>query len=231
MNILAIDTVTSALGLCLKTEDSLLRITFNNNFKHAETLAPWIKNLCSEAGISPKNLNLIIVSKGPGSFTGIRIGMATAKGLVLGSGCHVKGVPTLDAMAWGKRYFNGLIIPVIDAKKKRVYSAFYKNNKKITEDLDISPVDLIEKVKDIKPKENILITGPYAQKLYETIENKENIYLDSDHSLINPYSLLEKGLEIYKNTGSDGDDLEPVYIRKSEAEIARGRKQIETKTS
>jgi tRNA threonylcarbamoyladenosine biosynthesis protein TsaB len=123
LNIIAIDTSTETLGICLKTDKIIIRISQRANFKHAETLAPWIEKLCIEAEIRPKDFNLIVISIGPGSFTGLRIGIATAKGLAAGAECPVTGVSGLDASAWTHKYFSGTVIPVINAKKNRIYSA------------------------------------------------------------------------------------------------------------
>jgi tRNA threonylcarbamoyladenosine biosynthesis protein TsaB len=218
LNIIAIDTSTETLGICLKTEDVLLRISHKANFKHAETIAPWIKKICGESEIKPNDLNLVIVSIGPGSFTGLRIGIATAKGLAMGASCRIVGVPTLDAAAWTHKYYNGTVIPVINAKKNRLYSALYQNGKRISEYLDISGKELLKKTKNLG---NVLLTGPYAGDLYKEVQNPENnpnIYIDPDFSLINSYSLLQKGIILYNNNDLS-EEVMPLYLRKSEAEL------------
>lgn len=220
MNIIAIDTSTETLGICLKTENTLLRTSHKVNFKHAEILAPWIKIICSKAEIKPGELNLVIVSSGPGSFTGLRIGIATAKGLADGANCPLIGVPTLDAAAWAHKHFSGTVIPVINAKKNRLYAALYENNERISDYLDISSKDLIKKMEKSK---KILITGPFAGELYkesEKIINRHNIYLDPDFSLINSYSLLQNGITLYNNNNYPCKDVIPLYLRKSEAELS-----------
>ena len=220
MNIIAIDTSTESLGLCLKTETMLLRISHKANFKHAEALAPWIEKLCIEASIKPGEINLVIVSIGPGSFTGLRIGLATAKGLAVGAACPITGVPTLDAIAWPHKHFAGTVIPVINAKKNRLYAALYQNDRRVSDYLDISTEELFEKIKNLN---DILITGPYAEEFYKTIHKRlknTNIFVDPDFSLINSYSLLQKGAILYNGSGIQNKDIFPLYLRKSEAELS-----------
>ncbi len=220
MNIIAIDTSTESLGLCLKTETMLLRISQKANFKHAEALAPWIEKLCIEASIKPGEINLVIVSIGPGSFTGLRIGLATAKGLAMGAACPITGVPTLDAIAWSHKHFGGSVIPIINAKKNRLYAALYQNNKRVSDYLDISTEELFEKLRNLN---DILITGPYGEEFYKTIHKRlknTNIFVDPDFSLINSYSLLQKGAILYTEGGIKSMDIFPLYLRKSEAELS-----------
>jgi len=220
MNIIAIDTSTETLGICLKADDIILRISHKANFKHAEALAPWVEKLCTEADIKPGQLSLIIASIGPGSFTGLRIGLATAKGLAMGAACPITGVPTLDAIAWTHNYFKGTVIPVINAKKNRLYSAFYQNDQRISEYLDISAEDLALKTKNLS---DLLITGPYADEFYTVLKKRlktSNIFLDPDFSLINTYSLLQKGVILYNKSGMKNEDVFPLYLRKSEAELS-----------
>ena len=126
MNCLALDTSAEALGICLKTDRDLLNFSQIRGYRHAATLVPWISRFCREAEFSPDKLDVVVVAMGPGSFTGLRIGMATAKGLAAGADCPLVGVPSLDVYGWGLRNAPGLVLPVVDAKKNRLYAAFYK---------------------------------------------------------------------------------------------------------
>ena len=112
------------MGICLKTDTDLVSFSQIRGYRHAVTLVPWISQICRETDFSPDKLDVVIVGTGPGSFTGLRIGMASAKGLAAGAGCPLVGVPTLDAFAWGLRNAAGLVLPVIDARKNRLYAAF-----------------------------------------------------------------------------------------------------------
>ena len=91
-------------------------------------------------------LDLIVCSKGPGSFTGLRIGMSTAKGLSMGSGVPLVTIGTMEMMAYGLDFFDGIVVPVIDARKKRYYTAFFNNKQRITENFDLTPFEILTKI-------------------------------------------------------------------------------------
>ncbi len=223
MNTLAIDTAVESLGLCLQTENASINLSLKIGFKHARLLVPWIERLCSEANIQTTAIDLLVVSIGPGSFTGLRIGLATAKGLAMGAGCALVGVPTLDTWAWGLRYFDGIVVPCIDAKKRRSYAAFYRNGEKISDYLDLSPENLAADICSYRKKETpIIVTGPFAPFLIEKMKKgAEQLLplLDPGHAMLNPAFLLEKGKLIFDREGDHGHNLTPLYLRKSEAEI------------
>ena len=120
MNILSIDTSGEILHLGLKSGETFLENTRDMGLKHAETLTPLIRSLMEEIDLSPKALDLVVCSQGPGSFTGLRIGLATAKGISEGAGCPLVSIPTLVALAEPWRDFEGIVMPVIDAKKTAV---------------------------------------------------------------------------------------------------------------
>jgi len=224
-NILAIDTATESLGICLQSgEKRILNLTLKIGFQHSVFLVPWIHKLIDQSGIGLSQLDLLICSIGPGSFTGLRIGLSTAKGIAQGADCPVVGVPTLNAIAAGFTHYRGIIVPVIDARKNRFYSAIYEGSERITEYLDISQQDLINRCLDF---ESVHLTGPAANIIAEAMEKqslKDAFALDPGYAMINPYFLLKAGIKKYfLDKKGNPDSMGPFYIRKSEAEI----KQIE----
>lgn len=226
MNIIALETATEALGICLKTDKALLNVALNIGYKHGETLTPWISQLCQTARIKPHQLELVIAGIGPGSFTGLRIGLATAKGLALGAACPLVGVPTLDGLTWGLRFFKGLVIPLMDAKKNRFYTCFYEEGKKIGDYLDLSVSELAAK---IPAEKNVLITGPAGGQIFQELQKSNpdlgsRLNLDPNYAVLNPYVLLEKGLILFNEQGGAADTLAPIYLRKSEAEQSLAEK-------
>jgi tRNA threonylcarbamoyladenosine biosynthesis protein TsaB len=225
--VLALDCATEILGLCLKTNSATLSFSKKAGFMHAESLAPWIERLCRDAGIKPAEIELVVAGTGPGSFTGLRIALATAKGLALGASCSVVGVSTLDAQGWKFRNFHCAVVPVIDARKKRLYSAVYREGKRLTEYLDISEQELIAKLSALsEPQSGFLITGPYANRLCERLAQSDAqipFTLDPEYCMIDPCCLLELGTELFKSDGDRADTLTPLYLRKSEAEIKQDR--------
>ena len=157
MNILALDASTSILSVSLQIGKRLFQSSISDGLKHSENLMPLIDSLLKSAGLKPSELDLLAVPAGPGSFTGLRIALSTAKGIASGSGASLVTVPTLDAYSQGYDFFDGPVIPVIDARKKRIYCSIYIKGEKIDNDLDISPEKLLEKLTEYK---KILITGP-----------------------------------------------------------------------
>lgn len=215
MNILAIDTATEAMGIALRRANGqTLSLSVTRGYQHATGLLPWIEQILEKGEVPVKELDLIACSIGPGSFTGLRIGLSTAKGLASGTGCPIVGIDTLEAMAYPYRFFTGLIVPVIDAKKKRFYSAFFSEGERITKDMDISADDL---KKQLCSHDNVLLTGPGADKIYNP---EEHFMLDPRHNLASPVGLIELGKKKFEKSDSDGDALSPIYLRKSEAEIS-----------
>ncbi len=100
--------------------------TLNVQRTHSERLMPALVTVVKDAGLAPRDLELITVTTGPGSFTGLRIGIATAKGLSYALGCALVGVPTLDALAYGACQPSGLVVPALDARRREVYAAVYR---------------------------------------------------------------------------------------------------------
>ena len=126
MYILAIDSATPVAGVALIHDKKLIREDFVNFKKtHSETLMPMADKVLHDCEIEIKDLAAIAVTIGPGSFTGLRIGLAAAKGLSLASAKPLIGISTLDVLAHNLAYTNGLVCPLLDARKQEVYTAFY----------------------------------------------------------------------------------------------------------
>ncbi|MCL2294747.1 MAG: tRNA (adenosine(37)-N6)-threonylcarbamoyltransferase complex dimerization subunit type 1 TsaB [Spirochaetes bacterium] len=220
MNILAFDTSTENLGIALKTGNNVYTIALNESLKHSEKLLPFAETLLQAAGIKAENINLVVCSKGPGSFTGLRIGMATAKGIAFALSIPLVSVPTLDFLAFSLSIFDGAVIPVIDAKRKRYYSAIYEKGIKKTDYLDAEYKELIELANKYQ---KTLLTGPYAEKLYnEILSNKDmakdNLFLDPCAKESKVTVCLEVGADMHSKGVKDNDLTGPIYIRKSDAE-------------
>lgn len=217
MNILGIDCSSSIMSVSLKWENRLFETAVHDGFKHSENLMLQIDQLFNLCRADRKMLDLISVAAGPGSFTGLRIAMAAAKGMSLGTGADIVSVSTLDIYSMNHERFEGIVVPVLDAKKKQVYAALYKNNNKISEELDISPDILLEK---LKPFEKILFTGPDAQIFEKYAENDTKIIIDDNFSSLTGTLLITAGEKKLENVGPDTHGSGPIYIRKSEAEIS-----------
>lgn len=228
MNILAIDTSTALLGIGLKTGESYYEINQDVGLHHTENLLTEIDTLLHKARLEYRNIDLLVVSKGPGSFTGLRIGMAAAKGISFGTGAPLISVPSLDICARGKAYFDGTVCPVIDARKQRVYTALYRGGRRESDYLDISPRELLQKCIQ---KGQVLLTGSFAADLLDMWGvTDDSVLLDPQYGRPLTWELLKYGTELYAEQGPDSPDEGPLYIRPSEAEMSlKNKKDLEGK--
>ena len=129
MIILSIDSSSKVATAALLNNDEVLgEYVLNNKREHSVLLMPMIENLLKDCNLTINDVDGYVVSKGPGSFTGLRIGMATIKGLSFGSSKPYISISTLDALAYSSINFNGLICPIMDALRENVYTGLYKNN-------------------------------------------------------------------------------------------------------
>ncbi|MDC7228027.1 MAG: tRNA (adenosine(37)-N6)-threonylcarbamoyltransferase complex dimerization subunit type 1 TsaB [Spirochaetales bacterium] len=218
MNILAFDTAGNFLSTGLSTGKAFFEENRFAGLKHSEYLLPSVNRLMDNAEIDFSDLDLIVCSRGPGSFTGLRIGMSTAKGLSTGSDTPVVSVNNLDALAYNFSFFNGAVIPVIDARKQRFYTAVYQKGERISEYLDISA----EEVSDIASGyKQVLFTGSGSEILRERLGTPASTFnwFKTDYGL-SPV-LVNLGRIIYETDGPDPDDQGPFYIRLSDAELLK----------
>lgn len=214
MSILAIDTATEVLSVGLATKAGFFETSVIAGLRHSEYLLPSIAHLVGLAAVG-RSFELVVCMRGPGSFTGLRIGMASAKGFAAGSQCPLVAVPTLDVLADGLEYFAGTVVPVIDARKKRVYTALYRAGTKVSTDLDIAPSDLVERLPADSP---VLFTGPGAPLLEEMLKAHPKWHLDPRRNVSRAASLVRLGKLRFEEHGPDPADLGPTYLRKSQAE-------------
>ena len=225
MNILALDSSSQALSVALGTEYGVWHTEIDAGAGHSELLMECIDGLCKLAGLSPKDLNMVSCMKGPGSFTGLRIGFSTAKGLALALGIPLIAVPTLDCLAHSFSTWPEIVLSAIDAKQGCFFAAFYREGNRLTDYFDASPVALArEVVKVVSPGEPIILTGSGAQLLYSGLGPyipAENFSFDKIK--IDPEFMRGRAKDLLKmvKTGmykEDDIDSGPVYLRKSDAE-------------
>ncbi len=227
MNCLAMDTATETLALCLRTRGETRTILIRAGLKHSERLMPAVAGLLEQAKIDAGDLDLVVCSTGPGSFTGIRIGLATAKGLVFAMGsrgtpCVLIGVSTLDALAYRYRLFSGAVVAVNPSLRKNHYAAVYREGNREGAYLETSIPDLAA---DLEPFPDLLLTGGSAAALYHELGGRRSsarVVIDASGQSTDPAGLLDRGVaafERYRERGEPPQDPAPLYLRKSEAEI------------
>ncbi len=125
MRILAVDTSQELLHITLQTHEIYESITISGAVRHAEALVPSLVEILGKNHLGFTELDLLVCTRGPGSFTGLRIAMSALKGIALATSVPLVSVPTLDVLREPVKYFDGAVMPVIDAKKKRWYTALY----------------------------------------------------------------------------------------------------------
>ena len=220
MNILSVDTATEILSIALRTDSSYEERMIKGNFSHSEDLLSEILSLLERAKIELRDLDLLVCTKGPGSFTGLRVGMASLKGIRSGSDAKLVSVPTLNVMirAVGSRDIP--VLAVIDAKKKKFYMQAEKEGKILVSTRDGNPDDISDFIAE---NERILITGQDAEKFLSKIEDESlraKFIIDDMAPRNLSRALIALGLETLERDGEDEIGEGPLYIRRSDAEEA-----------
>ena len=209
MLILAIDTTALTATAAITDDSKLIGLyTLNTTHTHSETMLPMIENLLHNAKISLSNIDKFACSAGPGSFTGVRIGISIIKGLAFGTDKPCVGVSTLEALAYNMNGFDGIISPVMDARRSQVYNALFRNGERLCDDRLITVDELYEDIKQFDEK--IYYTGDgYKLIQYNQTVTPELLRYQ------NAYSVAQCALN-----GKCVTDIElsPVYLRASQAE-------------
>lgn len=216
MKILAIDTSTKAGSIALINKNELIiEHTFNLNITHSEYLLSCIDQLFKNANLDTKSLEKIAVALGPGSFTGLRVGISCARALAQCLKIPIVGIPSLDALIWMFRYTNYFISPILDARKGEIYTSLYKGGeflKRIDEYYAISPEKWAQHLKT-KTNKKILFIGN-GLSLYQNIFEKElknqSIFTPTAFSYPCAKSIAFLGKEIDNN---NLNLIKPLYVR------------------
>jgi len=213
MNILVFDTSTEILAVGIRIGDGDFIVAATEGFKHSETLLPSIGTCLEDSKASMNDIELIACTSGPGSFTGLRIGMATAKGLSLALGIPWVGIPTLDCLAYGHGEEGGIVVPVLDARKNRVYAAHYAGGRRTGQYLDVSIPDLLASVQG---EDRVFFVGPDADLLADYSLERPGFLIVKEppvRRLIGLAALAEKQ---FREKGPSADDEGPLYLREPE---------------
>lgn len=238
MLVLAVDSATPVAGVALVDEEKVIREEFVNYKKtHSETLMPMIDKVLSDSECCLDDITAIAVTTGPGSFTGLRIGMAAVKGLCLASGKPLAGISTLEALAHNIIGSDALVCPLLDARKQEVYCSFYDVSAglpvSLTDMNACSPQEFVKTALDIAQdngKNKLMLLGdgyyPYKDYYQEAFGNR---LIPVPGHLMLPRASAVGNLAVTKVKKEDFEDvfkLRPVYIRLSEAEYRLGRGEV-----
>lgn len=228
MPVIAIETTTMVGSIAIVDNARVIsEITLNVRATHSEKLMPAIDRLFSDAGLAVDDMDAIAVSIGPGSFTGLRIGISTAKGLSYASGKPLIGIPTLDALALNMGFSRYLVCPIQDARKGEVYTALYrpcyKSLKKMTDDMAVDPAALARMI-----TEKTVFLGDGVNTYRELLMKQlGELYNEAPLPLRLPRASNVAMLALKRLEKGEADDpftMVPRYIRRPEAEIRLNQK-------
>ena len=222
MKILAIDTSGASLSVAVLEDEKVISDFYiNTGLTHSETLAPLIDLAIKNSKINVSDIDLFAATVGPGSFTGLRIGIATVKAMALVTEKNCVAVSTLEAFAYACKDFEGYICSCIDARHGEVYNAIFKSEsgilRRVTEDRAISIENLKNELKKLKCK--IKLVGDCCKICYNEFLG-ENIEISLGYSRhIDAKSVGYIAFEKYHNDKAiSPDQLNPKYLKLSQAE-------------
>lgn len=209
MKVLAFDTSSKALSLAiLEDKQVLAETTINIKKNHSITLMPAIDFLMASLDWTPKDLDRIVVAEGPGSYTGLRIAVATAKTLAHTLNIELVGMSSLLSLV--PRQQEGLLVPLMDARRNNVYAGFYENAKPVMPEAHLSFAEVLEKVKDAEHVTFVGEVEAFVEQIQEQLPQAS-----SQETLPNAANLA---LWAWDKKEDSLHDFVPNYLKRVEAE-------------
>jgi len=236
MKILALESSAVACSACLTEDDFLIAQSYENSgLTHSVTLLPMAEELLKRVGVALKDIDVFAVAAGPGSFTGVRIGVSACKGLAWALEKPCAKVSTLEAMAWNVSALKGRLCPVMDARRSQVYNALFSSDgetvTRLTPDRAISLEELAEEIKNAG-EEQILV-GDGAELCYNYLNGLELPVrmVPPDLRYQSAWGVARAALDLAK-AGKliSAAELVPEYHRLSQAERERLEKEKSQKS-
>lgn len=211
--ILNIETATKNCSVSIAKNGKVIAIKElnNGNYSHAEVLHPFIKDVLTAANLSTTNIDAVAVSKGPGSYTGLRIGVSAAKGLCFAFDKPLISIDTLTSLSHTISIDNGTIIPMLDARRMEVYAAVFNQNHQQIREIKAEIIDensFAEYLKNGK----VYFLGDGSQKCKEIITHKNAVFVDAKF----PSAKEMAALSYTKYQKSDIENVayfEPFYLK------------------
>ena len=231
MLILAFETSAKAGSVALMDEHKLLGEGYQNTgLTHSQTLLAMAEDLLKSCGYTPKDVTAVAVAAGPGSFTGVRIGVAAAKGFAWGGTLPCYGVSTLEAMARQMGIWQGYVCPVMDARRSQVYNALFHAEKgvitRVCDDRAIALSDLGSELKNLG--QPIFLVGDGSILCYNVLlESVPGLVCPQEHRMHQRAAgvALVARDKISRGDTGDAAALAPNYLRLSQAERERLEKE------
>ncbi|MBR3645168.1 MAG: tRNA (adenosine(37)-N6)-threonylcarbamoyltransferase complex dimerization subunit type 1 TsaB [Lachnospiraceae bacterium] len=231
MKIVAIDSSSMVASVAVWEDDIILaEYTINHKKTHSQTLLPMLDEIKKMIELDMDTVDGIAVTGGPGSFTGLRIGSATAKGVGLALNIPIINVPTMDAMAYNLYGIDGLICPIMDARRTQVFTGIYRfENKKMITVKEQAPMDLLELIDELNNMgEKVTFTGDGIASYGELIKENMNVEYEFPPAHLNRQraaALATLAAEYMKNNMQErietAGEHSPEYLRLSQAERER----------
>ena len=222
MLILGIETSTKTCSIAL-TDGKKIRdqISLHLGLFHSEKLIPLLDEILKRNSMAIKDIDGIAVGIGPGSFTGIRVGVSTARGLGQSLNIPLVGIPSLDGLAFGMGTSGEVVCPMIDALRREIYTALYKGTKRLTPHQLIGIEKWLKRLKD--EEETIIFLGEavdiYENLIKDFLKKKAKI-VKKEKRYASAARVAELGLEkLVSGEGKKYDEVFPLYIRRPEAEV------------
>ena len=228
MKILAFDGTAKAASVAVSEDDKILGYcTVDNGLTQSELLLPMAEDLLTSLKLSFSDIDVFATSVGPGSFTGVRIGVSLVKGLAFGRNLPCVGVSTIEALAENLRGFKGIILPCMDARRGQVYSATFvsdgKSLERITDDRAIALSALAEELREYDGQ-NVYICGDGYSVAKKGLASAGIALCETPELLIleNAVSVAKVAKAKYESGETVSDsELSPVYLRMPQAERER----------
>jgi tRNA threonylcarbamoyladenosine biosynthesis protein TsaB len=232
MRVLAVDTATSSCSVAITDDDQLLsEITLVSGETHSRHLASLIEVLMQTAGLALEQIEGFAVTRGPGSFTGLRIGISTVKGLAVAGDRPMAGVSTLEALAWQVGPTDHMICPMIDARRSEVYAAFYRWHPDGPASVSAERVAAPETVLAAIEQPCTFIgsgAAAYRDRIVASIGPRA-LFVPASLNSIRAAAVAVLGAR--RLSAGDSDDIErfvPTYLRKSDAELQRAAPKVDS---
>lgn len=227
---LAIESTAGIASVAVDRDGKKLAVlTLDSGNTHSTTLLPMVKSALDMLSLKVSDVDLFVLSAGPGSFTGVRIGCATVKGLAFPFGTPCIGVSSLEAMAWNMRGLRGILCPVLDARRNTVYGAFFESDgadppKRLTEDCDFEASDLADRIREMSAPVYLAGDGASIVRREYGEGLPEVPYLIATQSASGVLDAgVHKFLAMSEEEKKDlsADTLVPIYLKKPQAERER----------
>jgi tRNA threonylcarbamoyladenosine biosynthesis protein TsaB len=211
--VLNIETATTNCSVSLSKEGETLVLKEDNSlgYSHAETLHLFIDEVFKISKLKPSEIDAVAVSKGPGSYTGLRIGVSSAKGLCFALDKPLISISTLESLAHQVKATDGLIIPMLDARRMEVYSAIYNENLELQREIK-AEILTEESYSELLESNKVYFVGDGVEKTKTLINHPNAIFIQGKLPSANQMSLLAE-MKYKKSDTEDVAYFEPYYLK------------------